>query len=103
MRLELSGPPDKAVGTPDWEGAIPKKAFESEVLPDEWIKDTEWSDLVNEAVAVRKRKKRGEDCSTAWYRNTRIALESVPFEYKEATPQAIRSWVLSMQKEGLGS
>ena len=60
-------------------------------MPDEWIKDTEWRELVNEAVAVRKRKKRGENYSTAWYRNTGIALESVPFEFKEATPQAIRS------------
>ena len=72
-------------------------------MPDEWIKDTEWRELVNEAVAVRKRKKRGENYSTAWYRNTGIALESVPFEFKEATPQAIRSWMLSIQKEGLGS
>ena len=72
-------------------------------MPDEWIKDTEWRDLVNEALAVRKRKKRGEDYSTACYRNTGIALGSVPFEFKEATPQAIRSWVLSMQKKGLGS
>ena len=62
---------------------------------------TTWRDLVNEAIAVRKRKKGGADYSPAWYDNIRIALDKIPFQFEEATPKAIRAWVNSMQKEGL--
>ena len=58
-------------------------------------------DLVNKAVTVRRRKK-GENYSNAWYQNVKTSLQSVPFEFKQATPAVIRQWVHAMQKEGLG-
>ena len=58
-------------------------------------------DLVNKAVTVRRRKK-GENYSNAWYQNVKTSLQSVPFEFKQATPAVIRQWVYAMQKEGLG-
>ena len=62
----------------------------------------EWRDLVNEAITIRKRKKGGADYSPAWYTNTRIAMDKVPFQFEEATPKVIRAWMHKMQAGGLG-
>ena len=94
--------PSKADGSNDYENAKPREIQASQIANPEDLRGIRWRDLVAEAVAVRKRKKNGQDYSDAWYENVRIALDKIPFEFEEATPQAIRSWVLSMQKEGLG-
>ena len=72
----------------------------SEIAEPEEIHWSSWRDLVNEAVAVRRRKK-GANYSNAWYQNVRFFLQSVPCEFKQATPALIREWVHSMQDDGL--
>ena len=94
--------PSKPDGTNDYANAVAIPITAAEVLEPHQLKGTEWRDLVNEAIAVRKRKKGGADYSPAWYTNTRIALDKVPFQFEEATPKAIRAWMHSMQAEGLG-
>ena len=93
--------PSNADGSNDFENARPRQIQASQIAEPEQLRGIRWRDLVNEAIAVRKRKKNGQDFSPGWYSNVQIALDKIPFEYEEATPQAIRAWVLAMQKEGL--
>ena len=94
--------PSKPDGTNDYVNAAAKPITASEVLEPQQLKGTEWRDLVNEAVAVRRRKKGDADYSPGWYTNVRTAMDKVPFQFEEATPKAIRTWMHSMQAEGLG-
>ena len=52
----------------------------AEIAEPQQIHVTSWRDLVNETVAVRKRKK-GEDYSEAWYNHTSDALKLIPFTF----------------------
>lgn len=49
--------PSKPDGTNDYVNAVAKPITASDVLEPQQLNGTEWRDLVNEAVAVRKRKK----------------------------------------------
>lgn len=73
----------------------------SQILEPEHLKDLDWRDLVKEAVRVRQRKT-GEDYSEGWYVSARQAINRVPFTLQQATPEAIRDWMVSMEREGLG-
>ena len=49
---------------------------------------------------MRKRKT-GKDYSQGWYTSVQDFLRRVPFQLEEASPKAIRAWVMAQQKQGL--
>ena len=53
--------PSNPDGTNDYANAVAKPITAEDVLEPHQLKGTEWRDLVNEAIAVRKRKKGGAD------------------------------------------
>ena len=93
--------PTKPDGSNDYENATSRAIVAADVLEPEQLKQLDWRDLVKEAVRVRQRKT-GEDYSEGWYVSARQAINRVPFTLQQATPEAIRDWMVSMEKEGLG-
>lgn len=93
--------PTNPDGSNDFDNAVAHKITWGEIAEPEQIKTLGWRDLVNEAVAVRKRKT-GTDFSPGWYDNQKFAIQRVPFSLSETSPVNIRAWVKSMEAEGLG-
>ena len=93
--------PTKPDGSNDYENATSRAIVAADVLEPEQLKQLDWRDLVKEAARVRQRKT-GEDYSEGWYVSARQAINRVPFTLQQATPEAIRAWIVSMEKEGLG-
>lgn len=93
--------PTKPDGSNDFDNAVEVQTTWGDLATSEdQIKTIDWRDLVAEAVRVRKRKT-GEDFSDGWYDNQKFAIQRCPFSLAEATPVTIRSWIRSMEEEGL--
>ena len=92
--------PTNPDGSNDFDNATAKTITWGEIANDDQIKRLDWRDLVNEAVAVKKRKT-GEDFSDGWYSNQKFAIQRVPFSLSEASPVTIRAWMQAMATEGL--
>ncbi len=92
--------PSNPDGSNNYSAAVEKVVAWSEIAEPEQIKLLNWNDLVREAVRVRKSKE-GRDFSKGWYDNAKFAINRVPFTLQEATPAAIRKWIVIMEKEGL--
>lgn len=88
-------------GSNDYEQAVAKETTWGQLAAsDDQIKQLDWRDLVREAESVIKRKT-GKPFSDSWHRNIGIAIRQCPFDLQEASTQKVRSWINTMQSQGL--
>jgi len=74
----------------------------AEVIAGVGVMPLSWYDLMLNARTVHKRKK-GQDYSEAWIRNTETTIKRVDFGPLEATPIRIRQWMDMEEANGMSS